>query len=381
MNQILWNPMNMNYNNNMNNNMMNMNMNYNNNMNNNMNGNMINNNMMNNNYNNINNINNIMMNMNNMNNMNNNIMNMNYNNINNNMNNMNFNNNMNNYNINGFAQKNNVEDPLYYIHEPKIILKFTNIDTIKEGKFIMVKIPISITKSDLYSIDRHYQKFYLSKIILTYNNYLLKEDESSIEGIPEGSVINIIEDVDYPDDFYYDKIMKKYENSEKDNIGFDFPSGVRKVLTLPKNIPIDEIKKSIFSKLSIYIYKYFYDFERSYQSGFRHFKIVQLFGCCEHTDFGKIITYKFLYKTAQFILQIGLLNSIKNLIKRIQNTINDQNLENKLKCIYIGRIKYENNEEKSLASLGIIGDFECRLEFENNNLILIMNVKKTHHNN
>jgi hypothetical protein len=229
----------------------------------------------------------------------------------------------------------------------------------------MVKIPISITKSDLYSIARHYQRYYASKILLTYNNYLLKEDESSIEGIPDCSIINIIEDADYPDDFYYDKLMKKYENNEKQQLFFTFSTGERKPLILPKNIPIEQIKKAIYSKFSINEKEFkIIDFEKYYHSGFTQFTIEQLCYSCSHNRFGKIVTYKFLIKNAKFTLQIGLLDSIKRLIENIQNTIGN---EYKLKCIYIGRIKCEKNEEKSLSSLGINGNFECHLEFENNN--------------
>ena len=37
----------------------------------------------------------------------------------------------------------------------------------------------------------------------------------SNEGIPEGSIINIIEDVDFPDGSYYKALMKKHESENK----------------------------------------------------------------------------------------------------------------------------------------------------------------------
>jgi len=48
---------------------------------------------------------------------------------------------------------------------------------------------------------------FYSNILLSCNNYLLKDDDTSIEGIGEGSVINIIEDVDFPDRSYYKALM------------------------------------------------------------------------------------------------------------------------------------------------------------------------------
>ena len=158
-----------------------------------------------------NNMNQFIMNQ-NFNQMNPNIINMNqmyqnFNQINQNM--INMNQNLNNININ---QENEVEDVLPYINEPKMILKFSTISSIKNGTYITVKLPKSITKSDLYSIAKKYQEDFYSTIILSCNNYLLKEDDTTIEGIEEGSIINIIEDIDFPDGSYYRELMKKNEN-------------------------------------------------------------------------------------------------------------------------------------------------------------------------
>jgi len=49
----------------------------------------------------------------------------------------------------------NIEDPLYYINEPKKMIKFIN-SNYKEYK---VNIPLSITKNDLYSIAQNYKCF------------------------------------------------------------------------------------------------------------------------------------------------------------------------------------------------------------------------------
>ena len=125
--------------------------------------------------------------------------------------------NMGQLNLNRDQNNNNneeIEDVLPYIDEPKMVLKFSNISSIKDGTYIKVKLPKSITKSDLYSIAKKYQVDFYSDILLSCNNYLLKNDDTSIEGIEEGSIINIIEDVDFPDGAYYKALMEKNKNYE-----------------------------------------------------------------------------------------------------------------------------------------------------------------------
>ena len=100
-------------------------------------------------------------------------------------------------------------DELPYIKWPKIILKFSTISSIKKGTYITVKLPKSITKKDLYSIAKSYQYDYHSDIILSYNNYLLPKNNTTIEDFEEGSIINIIENIDIPDGSYYKFLMKK----------------------------------------------------------------------------------------------------------------------------------------------------------------------------
>ena len=85
---------------------------------------------------------------------------------------------------------NEIKDPLYYIDETKKIIKFIN----SENQNFNVKIPISLTKNDLYSIANNYKFLPFSKFILSYNNCMLERDDSSIEEISNGGIINIIEE-------------------------------------------------------------------------------------------------------------------------------------------------------------------------------------------
>ena len=133
-----------------------------------------------------------------------------------------------------------------------MVLKFSNIDTIKTGNYINVKIPKSLTKKDLYSIAQRYQVDFYSKTILSCNNYLLQCDDTLIEGIPEGSIINIIEDVDFPDGSYYKTLMKKHENENKISFIFrllNMNDIQPKIIEFPKNITYTEMVKATFSKL------------------------------------------------------------------------------------------------------------------------------------
>ena len=263
-----------------------------------------------------------------------------------------------NYN-NGFKNnelKDAVEDPLHYMNGPKKVLKFSTIKTLKNDSFIKVKVPTSLTKSDLYSIARYYQDCYYSNIILAYNNYLLKEDESSIEGIPENSVINIIEDVDYPDESYYNKILEKYKNKKFNQIVFDLNSKKHSI-ALPENIKFDEMKKAVFSKLHLNEKQFKLIRYATYSS--YNYRIDEVGEMCRHVLFGKKIKAFFMYKNKEMNVNIGTLNSIKSLILNINNTLGDK----KAIRIGIGMNKFGKNDEKSLSSVGINKDFKCSLEF------------------
>ena len=322
------------------------------NMNMNMNNNMLNNPFLNNNY--------------NMNMMNMNMMNMNMMNNQNFINPNNFNQNMNLNQINQNLENNNyVEDVLPYINEPKKILKFSTISNNSNGNYITVKLPNSITRSDLYSIAKKYQTDYYSDIILSYNNYLLKSDNSTIEGIPENSIINIIEDVDYPDDSYYNNLMKKNEKEEKIRFGFNFPSGERKFLLFPNNITFSEMEKAAFSKLSLNtkstrildlpIYK-----NQKLNTLINHcFHIDKCHSINSHWKFGKIINAKIkdINEKEVNVVQIGTLNSTLQLYKNAETLCS-----RKVKKLSIKNKLIERENIKSLASIGINEDFECIVE-------------------
>ena len=143
----------------------------------------------------------------------------------------------------------NIEDPLYYIDESKKMIKFIN-SNYKEYK---VKIPLSITKYDLYSIAQKYKCFKNNKkhlsgnhsnILLINNNLILNRDETSIETINNNDIIIIIEPRNFPDNSYYKSLQER--NETKGSIRFEFTSGrgaINKVFHY--GIKIYEIYKSI----------------------------------------------------------------------------------------------------------------------------------------
>ena len=120
-------------------------------------------------------------------------------------NNINFNMNNNNSMLPNSNINDDIIDLFPYIKEEKKIIKFINSNNNSNS----IKIPISISKSDLYSIADNYKSHPTFKFILSYKNIMIKEDESSIEEIPEGAEINIIEERPIPNTCYYDKLKKK----------------------------------------------------------------------------------------------------------------------------------------------------------------------------
>ena len=287
---------------------------------------------------------------------------------------ININNNLNNINMNpNMNQIQEVEDVLPYIDEPKMILKFSTVSSIKKGTYIIVKLPKSLTKSDLYSIARKYQEDYYSKIILSCNNYLLKEDDNTtIDGIEEGSIINIIEDIDFPDGSYYKALIEKNKNYEKMHFQFKI-NGKSSNINFPKNITVSEMMKGALSKLllnsksSRFVNLSLYDKNAiisSFQMGIV-FNISRSAPLERHWRFGKIIR-GIVYENNERLgsISIGNLNSIKQLITEISFIKASQ----KLIKLVIGSNEFliDGIKDFSLKSIGINDDFKCKVKFVSN---------------
>ena len=267
----------------------------------------------------------------------------------------------------------NIEDPLYYIEEPKKMIKFIN----SNYKEYEVKIPLSITKYDLYSIAQKYKCFQNNKKhytgdksnILLINKYLiLNRDETSIECIGDNDIIIIIEPRNFPDDSYYKSLQERTE--EKRLIGFKFSSGLRIYRIFPDDIKIYEIYKSYNLEFGLDIYTYKLLFcglplkisdQKEGSFLFKGIIMIHEFKIFKKNTFGKIVTAIILNNIkGGELVSIGILNSIKDLIAEVQMRIDLK----KLKKFTIENKIIEKGDTMSLFSLGIESDFNCFAEFE-----------------
>jgi hypothetical protein len=274
-------------------------------------------------------------------------------------------------NYNKLDISDNIEDPLYYIEEPKKMIKFINSDY-KEYK---VNIPLSITKYDLYSIAQKYKCFKNNKkhlsgnhsnILLINNNLILKRDETSIDCINNNDIIIIIEPRSFPDDSFYNSLQERTE--DKGCIQFEFSSGKSAIYRIfPYDIKICEIYKSIILELGLdtNTYKLMYSggplrINDSQEGTFLLGFTVIIF---EYNIFTKkFILGKIVLATFKGIgtETIGLLNSINDLKQLILNYLGNK----KLKQIKIENNVIEEGDNRSLLSLGIKNDFTCFVEYE-----------------
>jgi len=266
----------------------------------------------------------------------------------------------------------NIENPLYYIEDPKVIIRFMNSDY-KEFK---VNIPLSITNYDLYSIAQNYKCFKNNKkhlsgnhsnILLIYNNLILNRDETSISYINNNDIIFIIEPRNFPDDSYYNSLQER--TKEKGIISFRFTSG-NKIISraFPDDIKIYEIYKSINLEfgLDINTYNLLFngsqlkindDRDGSIMFGCKIFILEESHSFC--TRFGKVVIATIIINKQNENISIGILNSVKDLRTRTQN----KNLLKKLKKLIIGNKVIEKDDTMSLFSLGIKNDFTFSAEF------------------
>ena len=283
-----------------------------------------------------------------------------------------------NENYSGFKYENDIKDPLFYINGPKTTIKFINSNFYVKK----VNIPKSITQYDLYSVAKLYKNnFYNNNILLIHKNKILKRDESSIDFISENDNIIIIEPRYFPDDSYYNYLMKKSSN-DFSNVSLILYNGEKLFKTFPKDITIGEMCKAFYLILGASNYEYIF---LKYGNGFRidpndktklkefgNFLFLEERG--HETIMGTQI--EILGKQINFTIYsndktmtynhyiIGILNKIEDIIKYCEPIVGKR-----IKKIKIGEIEIKKDEDKilcSLLSLGIIKDFDCHIEFEKN---------------
>jgi len=273
---------------------------------------------------------------------------------------------------------------LPYIHEEKKIIKFINSNKMLYN----IKIPCSISKSDLYGIAELYKGLNYTNIILIHNNNILNNDESSIEDISNGDSIIIIEDRIYPDKSYYLSIQKKYENNNKNKINIVFNEFRRLLGT--HNFVFSEITTITEMIYSIYLF-FGLDYrnlrlmhnmmtieakETNIYNYFLKPQMVNILGLKRQNDrnlteckiIGKAISAKLLNdkNEEEFKVIVGRLNNTKVLFcGKIDHGFGwfKDNLRGLYNiCIGNIEIKFENNQ--SFFSRGIKEDFACRIKLK-----------------
>ena len=272
------------------------------------------------------------------------------------------------------------KDPLYYISEPKITIKFINYNY-NEYK---VKIPKSISIIDLYSIAQNYvhRKNDILKILLIHNYKILDKKETSIDFISNNDIIIIIEPRNYLDDSYYNDIRERPPNvrlkvsiiTQKENKA----SGSSNNFEIPFDITNAELYK--MTSLSFGLNNNFNLIYRDsliekkkdqkFPELLRGENEVKIFVVMNDrkNNFGKIygkIIIASLIKDNKYLenkIQIGTLNSNHHLIKSIENVY----AGNKVQQLIINNKFIIENKDKeiSLKEIGIRKSFDCYIEFE-----------------
>jgi len=278
-----------------------------------------------------------------------------------------------NENYSKFRFGNTAEDPLFYIKGPKINIIFIN----SNYEIKKVKIPISITQYDLYTVANLCKRNYcIENILLIHKNKVLKKDESSIYFISDNDNILIIEPFYFPDNSYYNSLMKKSSN-EIYNVSLTFQDGRKFNRIFPSDITIGEMCISFYLIFGLSNNHYF--IERNVHGlriglddkrKLKEFKnpiileerVPDIIGL--HINIlGKPIKFT-LYSNLDTLHPtyiIGILNKIEDIMIYYEKVKG-----RKIKQIKIEQIEIKNNEEKrlcSLLSLGITNDFDCYIEF------------------
>ena len=270
-----------------------------------------------------------------------------------------------NSNYSNLKEANDIDDPLYYIKEKKILIKFVNL----RFKIYNVKIPISIDKKDLYSIALDYADWHGSKILLVYMNCILNEDESSIKCISDGDMIIIIENNYYNDDTYLNLLVDKNQNTEKINLSLYYNDKFFRNLIISKNITISQIYKALLLNFGLnfnfrYKGKLLEENDNNIMLEERTIiNICSLHSVCQGLErYGKTITIEIKAEKQDnsecFVF--GTLNSLKTLIKAIE-----ERSHKKVQKFFFDKKEIKIGEEdRSLSSLGINHDCSCFIVFE-----------------
>jgi hypothetical protein len=273
-----------------------------------------------------------------------------------------------NENYSGLKYENGVKDPLFYIKGPKIMIKFIN----SNYEVKKVYIPKSITQYDLYTVANLYKNCFKNNILLIHKDKILNKEETSIDFISNNDNIIIIEPRYFPDDSYYNSLMKKSSNTFT-NVLLTLDTGKRLHKVFPSDITIGEMCKVFSLILGASNGDYFLhcgnkihlnDKRKLKEFGdlSLEFKYICNIKGLVIDVLGKQIKIT-IYSNEKAIygFRIGILNKIEDIMIYYEPIV-----EQRIKKIKIGEIEIKKDEDKrlcSLLSLGIIKDFDCHIEF------------------
>ena len=258
---------------------------------------------------------------------------------------------------------------LSYIEGPTVTINF--IDRNKNGYYASkYKLPKSISKFELYTIVNSNSDGFL----LVHKETILKRDDSNLESFSDNDNIIIITDVYYPDDSYYNLLLKRTD--EKINIFLKNEMGFPSIIIFPRNVKIGEFVNAFYLKYGLNDKGYCFlsnsagnllqDDNRSLYEIFNgsntiNISIIErgkLIGGRMVGIFGKTIIANVKIGELNKSFEIGLLNSTKHLIFE---SLKSANIKIVKKLIING---VEIKKERSLKSLGINKDFSCFIELK-----------------
>ena len=208
---------------------------------------------------------------------------------------------------------------------------------------------------------------------------MIREDESSIEEIPEGAEINIIEERPIPNTCYYDKLIKKYGFDDIRNITFKNSNGYHNVFQFPGKATLSEVKISYYNKYGLNgNLTLFYDAQKLEDNDERRIKditssssffmsIYDPMQIYNRKEFGKTIMGKLTAKIKEgekediqdFNIEIGTLESTSKLYEKIDNVLCKEKI---IKKLYLNNKEINREDKESLQSLGIKEGFNVVAE-------------------
>ena len=260
----------------------------------------------------------------------------------------------------GFLKMN--DDFLSHITDPKKKLYISNTEEKKE-----ILIPIYFTKNELYS----YLKCFGENIIIFYNNNIMKDDSTSIEDIPNDTILllfHISNFENFKKSSLYKYILSLYPNDKKCHVVCEKMSGEDPIFFLPENISISQmiilIRKVLKLDDNIKILRNGLNINENNNSklkeilaGDLNYTTLKLFDSrlqsCFGSFTGKGITAIIFLKNKEEFKSIAIYKY--DPICKLYNHFNNGEISK----IFFNGLLISKDDHRSLASFGINNDFFC----------------------